>query len=105
MTIYELDPGNFDSAVKIGNSVVTFCKPGNTDHATDNAVIEAATEDRGALFYKVNAAKHPSLAKRFGIDSFPSTLFFSDGALTGRRSGAICKDEMISGIGRAARMS
>ena len=101
MRINELNPGNFDAAIKFGNTVVCFFDPHRNDGAVmDNAITEAATEDTAASYYKVNAFRYPALSGRFGIDSLPCTLYFSGGKLIRRSVGNIGKDELISNVVR-----
>ena len=99
MKVNELSTGNFDAAIKFGNTVVCFFDPrAGADLSMDNVIAEAATEDSAAAYYKVNAFRYPALASRYGIDSLPCTLYFSGGRLMRRSTGVIGKEELVSNV-------
>jgi len=44
---------------------------------------------------KVNVDEHPALAARFGVQAIPQLLFFKDGALKDKLTGAVPKREIV----------
>jgi len=44
---------------------------------------------------KVNVDEHPALAARFGVQAIPQLLFFKDGALKEKLTGAVPKREIV----------
>jgi len=48
-----------------------------------------------ATIGKVNVDEHPALAARFGIQAIPQLLFFKDGVLQDKLTGAVPKREIV----------
>lgn len=45
----------------------------------------------GVLFYKINVAKNPGIASRYGVMSLPNMLFFDNGKVKGQITGTTSK--------------
>jgi thioredoxin 1 len=92
----ELTDGNFDSVVKEYENVVIdcwapWCGP---CLALEPAVKELAKEYRGKiLFAKMNTDENLETARKLGIMSLPTILYFKNGE---------CKDRITGGVAKGA---
>lgn len=53
---------------------------------------QLAEEHREVAFSKLNVDENPTIAMRFGIMSIPTLLYFKDGKLVDRTTGALPKE-------------
>jgi len=95
MGIEVLDVESFDSFVKEGKTVVDFyadwCGPCKIMAPHFEKV---ADEEEEVRFAKVDVDDNQELAERFGILSIPTTIFFKDGEVVDRKSGALMENEI-----------
>ncbi len=101
----ELTQSNFDSAIKKGAVVVDFwaiwCGPCKI---MSPIVDQVAEELSGKVaFGKVNVDSEYELSERFGVMSIPTLIFFKDGEMVERVSGALPKDELLKKVKDAFR--
>lgn|GEM_PF-1904680 len=94
--VIELSEDNFEKNIAKGKWVVDFwaewCGPCKI---LSPAVEAAAKEMKGKVhFGKVNVDAEGELAQRFEVMSIPTLIFFNDGKLLDRTSGAMDEDEL-----------
>ncbi|MGI6151516.1 MAG: thioredoxin [Christensenellales bacterium] len=92
-----LTTADFDQAVANGAVVVDFfadwCGP---CRMLAPVLEKLAQENSDVAIYKVNVDDEPELARRFGIMSIPTMLFFKDGQLIDKTVGALGKPAIQS---------
>lgn len=95
MTIKELKEKDFSAFTSKGNVVVDFwaewCGPCKMMEPHFKKVAEKATSVK---FAKVNVDEEYELANQFEVMSIPTTIFFKDGEMVDRHTGAM-NAEMI----------
>ena len=96
--IKELTDLNFDKEVSKGNWVVDFwaewCGPCRMMAPHFEA---AAKSMKGKInFAKVNVEENMQTAEQFGIMSIPTIIFFKEGEILDKVSGAMSKDSIIN---------
>ncbi|MEC9476638.1 MAG: thioredoxin [Planctomycetota bacterium] len=87
-----IDDNNFESEIGSGGAAMldfsaTWCGPCKT---LEPIVEQLASEfsDKGVKVGKVDIDQAPDLAVKFGIQGVPTLLFFKDGEVVDRMSGA-----------------
>jgi len=93
----EATDGNFDELVKGGGLVVIDCwAPWCGPCRMIGPVIEQAAKDYAdeVTFGKLNVDHNGATAQEFGIMSIPTMLFFKDGALVDRVTGAVPREHI-----------
>jgi thioredoxin 1 len=63
---------------------------------------EIAGEQSGVKIAKVNVDQNPALAARFGIQSIPTLLYFTNGELKDQTVGVMGKKQILSRLERLA---
>ena len=95
MVVKELTSRDFDSFIKKGNVVVDFwaswCAP---CRILSPIVEELAKERKDIKFGKVDADAESELTQKFRIMSIPTLLYFKDGEMVNRTSGAMPKEDL-----------
>ncbi len=95
MVIKKLDSKSFDSFIKKGNAVVDFyadwCNPCKIMKPHFE---KAAEKIKNVHFGKVDVEENQNLAKKFGVMSIPTTIFFKNGEQVDRHTGALDFDEL-----------
>ena len=98
--VKELTADNFDSFVKKGETVIDFwaewCGPCKY---LSPIVEKIASENKKIKFGKVDVDSQTDLAQRFQVMSIPTLLFFKDGEMVNRTSGAMPKEDLEEEIG------
>ncbi len=93
--VTELNVGNFDKFIKDGKVVIDFwaawCGPCKV---LSPIVEEISGELKGVKFGKVDVDAESGLAQRFQIMSIPTLLYFKNGEMVNRTTGAMDKDEL-----------
>lgn len=91
--IAELDSGSFDAFIAQGNAVIDFhaewCGPCKM---MEPQFKKAAEKLHRVKFGKVDVDEQYELAGRFRVMSIPTTLFFKNGELVDRHTGALTAD-------------
>lgn len=91
--IEELDSGSFDGFIAQGSAIIDFhaewCAPCKM---MDPQFKKAAEKLRTVRFGKVDIDHEYELASRFRVMSIPTTLFFKNGQLVDRHTGALTSD-------------
>jgi thioredoxin 1 len=90
--VFELNPQNFDEAVKKYSPLVVDCwAPWCAPCRMVAPVIEElATDYQGRIFFgKLNVDENPALAMEYQIKSIPTMLVFKDGNLVDQKIGAL----------------
>jgi len=95
-----LKDGNFDSFISKGNVVIDFwaewCGPCKILSPT---VDQVAGEMKGKVkFGKVDVDAESDLAQKFEVMSIPTLIFFKDGEMVDRSTGAIPKETLLKKI-------
>lgn len=97
MSLTLLDTTNFESEIEQASIPVvidvfaTWCPPCKV---MDPILEDLAKEFAGRYkFVKINVDQSRELAIKFGVTTIPTFLFFKDGQLKGRQTGAMTKDE------------
>lgn len=67
-----------------------FCK------STRRMLADAEKELKDVKFFTADIEKTTDLAKRYSVRGVPTTLFFKDGAVKNRRTGALTKAEVYA---------
>lgn len=104
--VVELKEENFDEFISKGNAVIDFwaewCGPCKLLGPT---VDEVAKEMKGKVkFGKVDVDKEGDLAQKFEVMSIPTLVFFKNGEVVNKMSGAMPKDELEDAIKDTFRM-
>lgn len=94
--VHELKEGNFDDFISKGNVIIDFWAEWCGPCKLLNPVIdEIAKEMKGKVkFGKVNVDKEGELAQRLEVMSIPTLIFFKNGEIVNRISGAKHKGEL-----------
>lgn len=91
--VQELTGDSFEPFIKSGNTIIDFwaewCGP---CRMMEPQFIKASERIKNAKFAKVNVDNEYELAGMFQIMSIPTTLFFKNGLLVDRVSGAMTAD-------------
>lgn len=94
-----LTTAEFDQTVASGAVVVDFFADWCGPCRMLGPVLEKLAEENGDVsICKVNVDDEPDLARRFGIMSIPTMLFFKDGAQVDKAVGALGKPALQSKI-------
>lgn len=92
-----LTAADFDQTIRNGAVVVDFFADWCGPCRMLAPVLESlAEENTDIAIYKVNVDEEPDLARRYGIMSIPTMLFFMDGQLIDKAVGAIGKPSIQS---------
>ena len=101
-TIIEINETNFESEVLQSTQPVLvdfwaeWCGPCKM---LAPVLEEIANEQAGRIkIAKVNVDENPALAGRFGIQSIPTLLYFTDGRLHHQTVGAVSKKRIVSDL-------
>ncbi len=95
MTIKILNDDNFDEFISEGKAVVDFyadwCGPCKIMAPHFES---ASRKIKGVKFAKVDVDSNSELAGRFQIRSIPTTIFFKNGELVSKQSGAMSEKDI-----------
>ena len=93
--VRELNAVNFEDFISDGNTVVDFwaewCGPCKIMGPHFDKVAEKTS---GVKFAKVNVDENYELASQFQVMSIPTTIFFKNGEVVERRTGALMADAL-----------
>ncbi len=93
MAIKELQDSDFSSFISKGNTIIDFhaewCGPCKM---MEPQFKKASDELHDVRFGKVDVDKEYELAGKFQVMSIPTTLFFKNGEMVDRHSGAMTAD-------------
>lgn len=96
----------FDTLIQTAATpvIVDFWAPWCQPCIWMSPVLDTVAEERRdtLMVVKVNVDDAPDLARRFGIQSIPTTLRFDDGKETRRVVGTLSKDRLITRMGLGA---
>lgn len=94
----ELDEKSFDSEITSTSApvIVDFWAPWCGPCRSQAPILDKLAEELGnnVKICKVNIDNEESLAKRFGIMSIPTLLFFKDGELKNKSIGLVSLDRL-----------
>lgn len=82
MAVIELNGSTFSKNVleHKGNAVVYFYAEWCSDCKRASPFMDAiAAKDKRAHFFKLDAQKHQGIADKFGVDYYPTIVFFKSG--------------------------
>jgi thioredoxin len=90
MSVHILNSDSFDSFISKGNVIVDFyadwCGPCKMMEPQFKKAAESLTEIK---FGKLNVDGSEDIASRFDVMSIPTTIFFKDGEIVERHTGAM----------------
>ncbi len=100
MTVKELKTHEFDSFIKKGNVVVDFWASWCGPCKILSPIIDELSKERKDIhFAKVDADAESDLTQKFRIMSIPTLLYFKDGEMVNRTSGAMPKEDLEEEFG------
>lgn len=95
-----LTTANFDETIKTGITLVDFWATWCSPCIMQGPVIDEIADSLNGKVKvgKVDTDKHPSLTRRFGIYSIPTTIIFVDGVAMNKASGYQSYDQLMARI-------
>ena len=95
MALIHFDNENFDDLTKKGTVVVDFFATWCGPCKMLSPIIEELGESLDDItFIKIDVDKHEDLARRFGVMSIPTLVFFKDGKEVKKHIGFIPKNDL-----------
>ena len=95
MALIHFDNENFDDLTKKGTVVVDFFATWCGPCKMLSPIIEELGESLDDItFIKIDVDKHEDLARRFGVMSIPTLVFFKDGKEVKKHIGFISKNDL-----------
>lgn len=94
----ELNNENFDELISLDKVLVdfyaTWCGPCKMMHP----VLEEIEKETNIKIVKVDVDKFNELARKYGIMSIPTLIYFNNNEIVFKRVGYISKDELLKMI-------
>lgn len=96
MSVTEIESSNFEASVKSAVKVVVDCYAPWCGPCRMLAPVieELADENENVKFFKLNVDNNEEVARKFGIMSIPTILYFENGALMEQMVGFRSKEDL-----------
>ncbi|MDD6101898.1 MAG: thioredoxin [Clostridiales bacterium] len=96
MSVTEIESSNFEASVKSAVKVVVDCYAPWCGPCRMLAPVieELADENENVKFFKLNVDNNEEVARKFGIMSIPTILYFENGALKEQMVGFRSKEDL-----------
>lgn len=96
MSVTEIESSNFEVSVKSAVKVVVDCYAPWCGPCRMLAPVieELADENENVKFFKLNVDNNEEVARKFGIMSIPTILYFENGALKEQMVGFRSKEDL-----------
>lgn len=98
MNITEINDGNLEEIINTHGKVIVDCYAPwcGPCRMFSEVFEELSNEEKQTKFCKINTDENPETARRFGVMSVPTVLFFENGELKHSQTGLKSKQELKS---------